>query len=215
MQAVARINRKKILLLILIIFFILFSIVINTCPAITLWDRVLITDIQQLLEKIPLWFPTAFDGELYAFMIIAPLLVLGGYFILKRKYFDAIYLGLVPLVTYGLSYVLKHFVARPRPPIELHLTVHPDGYSYVSNHTVISFCLWGIVIYYLLNYCENKFWRNAGIVLCVSWMFLIGFSRAWLGVHNPTDVIAAYLLGAILLIIYVRVRVFFEKYIGL
>lgn len=203
------------MLLILVISFILFSVVINTYPTITLWDRALIAHIQNLFANVPQWIPTAFDGVFYASMIVIPLIIAWICFIAKKKYFDIAYLGLVPLITYGLSSILKHIVERPRPPIELHLSVHPGGFSYVSSHTVISFCLWGMVIYYLINYCENKFWRNTGITIASVWMAMIGFSRIWLGVHNPTDVLAGYLLGAILLIVYIRVREFTAKYIGL
>lgn len=203
------------MLLILVISFILFSVVINTYPTITLWDRALIAHIQNLFANVPQWIPTAFDGVFYASMIVIPLIIAWICFIAKKKYFDIAYLGLVPLITYGLSSILKHIVERPRPPIELHLSVHPGGFSYVSSHTVISFCLWGMVIYYLINYCENKFWRNTGITIASVWMAMIGFSRIWLGVHNPTDVLAGYFLGTILLIIYIRVREFIAKYIGL
>lgn len=203
------------MLLILITIFILFSVVINTYPAITLWDRALIAHVQNLLGNVPQWIPTTFDGIFYASMIVIPLIVAWICFITKKKYFDIAYLGVVPLVTYGFSSILKHIVERPRPPIELHLSVHPGGFSYVSSHTVISFCLWGMVIYYLVNYCENKFWRNAGITIASIWMVMIGFSRIWLGVHNPTDVLAGYFLGAILLTVYIRVREFVAKYIGL
>ena len=203
------------MLLILVISFILFSVVINTYPTVTLWDRALIAHIQNLFANVPQWIPTAFDGVFYASMIVIPLIIAWICFIAKKKYFDIAYLGLVPLITYGLSSILKHIVERPRPPIELHLSVHPGGFSYVSSHTVISFCLWGMVIYYLINYCENKFWRNTGITIASVWMAMIGFSRIWLGVHNPTDVLAGYLLGAILLIVYIRVREFTAKYIGL
>ena len=203
------------MLLILITIFILFSVVINTYPTITLWDRALIALIQNLLKDVPACIPTAFDGMLYAIMIVIPLLFAFAYFIIKKKYFDIAFLGAVPLITYGFSSILKHFVERPRPPIELHISVHPDGFSYVSNHTIISFCLWGMVIYYLINYCENKILRNIGILIAIIWIILIGFSRAWLGVHNPTDVLAAYFLGVILLIIYIKIRKFFEKYVGL
>jgi undecaprenyl-diphosphatase len=203
------------MLFILITIFILFSVVINTYPAITLWDRALIAHIQNVLANVPQLIPTAFDGVFYASMIVIPLIIAWICFIAKKKYFDIAYLGLVPLITYGLSSILKHIVERPRPPIELHLSVHPGGFSYVSSHTVISFCLWGMVIYYLINYCENKFWRNTGITVASVWMATIGFSRVWLGVHNPTDVLAGYFLGAILLIVYIRVREFTAKYIGL
>lgn len=209
------VNRRIAMLLILITIFILFSVVINTYPAITLWDRALIAHIQNLLKDVPACIPTAFDGMLYTIMIVIPLLFAFAYFIIKKKFFDIAFLGAVPLITYGFSSILKYLVERPRPPIELHLSVHPGGFSYVSNHTVISFCLWGMVIYYLINYCENKFWRNTGITIASLWMAMVGFSRVWLGVHNPTDVLAGYFLGAILLIVYIRVREFTAKYIGL
>lgn len=200
---------------ILIISFILFSILINTYPTITLWDRSLILYVQKLLIIIPNSIPIAFDGILYLPMLIVPIILLSVYFIIKKKYFDIIYLISIPLITYGISSSLKLIVERPRPPIEMHLLANQDGFSFVSNHTIITFCLWGMIAYYLINYCHNKFIKHSVIYIAILWSILIGFSRIWLGVHNPTDVIAAYLLGGILLIIYIKVREFIEKYIGL
>ena len=200
---------------ILTISFILFSILINTYPTITLWDRLLILYIQNLLIIIPNSLPIAFDKLLYSLMLIIPIIFLSTYFIIKKKYFDIIYLISIPLITYGISSSLKLIVERPRPPIEMHLLAHPEGFSFVSNHTIITFCLWGMISYYLINYCQNKFIKHLGISIAILWSILIGFSRIWLGVHNPTDVIAAYLLGGILLIIYIKVREFIERYIGL
>lgn len=203
------------MLLPLVVLFIIFTIVVNSYPIITLWDRMFITQLQGALVVFPTFVPTALDGMLYSLMIALPLFIAWIYFFIKKKYFDMVYFSLVPLLTYSISHVLKHIIERPRPPVEFYLSVIPDGYSYVSNHTVITFCLWGMVIYYFVNYCENKLLRNIAIAIASIWMALIGFSRVWLGVHNPTDVLAAYLLGAILLIIFIRVRKFIEKYIGL
>ncbi len=200
---------------ILAISFILFSVLINTYPTITLWDRSLIIFVQKLLMKIPQYIPIAFDGLLYSLMLIIPIVISSVFFTIKKKYFDIIYLIIIPLITYGISSSLKLIIERPRPPIEMHLLPHPEGFSFVSNHTIITFCLWGMITYYLINYCQNKFIKLLGISIAILWSILIGFSRIWLGVHNPTDVIAAYLLGGILLIIYIKVREFIEKYIGL
>ncbi len=201
--------------LILTISFILFSILINTYPPITLWDRSLILHVQKLLVQVPQFIPIAFDGILYSLMLIVPIVTSSVLFAVKKRYFDIIYLSLIPLITYGISAFLKLIVQRPRPPIEIHLLAHPEGFSFVSNHTIITFCLWFMIIYYLLNFCKNNFFKYAGVLIAILWSILIGFSRIWLGVHNPTDVIAAYLLGGILLIIYIKVREFIEKYIGL
>ena len=200
---------------ILMTSFILFSILINTYPTITLWDRSLILYVQKLLIIVPNSIPIAFDGILYLLMLIIPIIFSSVYFIIKKKYFDIIYLSLIPLITYAISGSLKLIVERPRPPIEMHLLANQEGFSFVSNHTVITFCLWGMIVYYLINYCQNKFFRYIVFSIAILWSILIGFSRIWLGVHNPTDVIAAFLLGALLLIIYIRIREFIEKYIGL
>ena len=200
---------------ILMISFILFSILINTYPTITLWDRSLILYVQKLLIIVPNSIPIDFDGILYLLMLIIPIIFSSVYFIIKKKYFDIIYLSLIPLITYAISGSLKLIVERPRPPIEMHLLANQEGFSFVSNHTVITFCLWGMIVYYLINYCQNKFFRYIGFSIAILWSILIGFSRIWLGVHNPTDVIAAFLLGALLLIIYISIREFIEKYIGL
>ena len=51
---------------------------------------------------------------------------------------------------------------------------------------------------------KNKILKITGIVFSVLWIILLGFSRIWLGVHNPTDVVGAYLLGSVLLILYIK-----------
>lgn len=63
------------------------------------------------------------------------------------------------------------------------------GYSFPSGHSQISMSLYGTGAYWLWN---KKRWIAVGLVLIV---FLIGFSRNYLGVHTPQDVIVGLLLG--------------------
>lgn len=203
------------LLITLLIIFIIYTILIVNCPMITSLDRLIISFIQDKLDFVPIIVPQMFDCVLYSLMIVSSLVVCGIYLLLKKKYFDILYLFSIPLVTYGIGTVLKHIVQRPRPPVEFFINVNPDGFSYVSNHTLISFCLCLMVIYYLAKSSLNKILKIILASFVLFWVLSIGFSRIWLGVHNPTDVLGAYILGIILVIISLKIRTFFEKYIGL
>lgn len=85
--------------------------------------------------------------------------------------------------------VLKNFVARKRP-FSLDNTVKllieaPKDYSFPSGHTSASFAAATVI------YAFNKKWGIASYVLA----FLIAFSRLYLYVHYPTDVICGAVIG--------------------
>ena len=97
------------------------------------------------------------------------------------------------------SFVLKPLIARPRPfhsMEELSLLIKsPTGFSFPSGHTMSSFSA-----AYILNYINKKFGYFA-IPLAI----LIAFSRLYLYVHFPSDILAGAILGT--LISYLTVKV--------
>lgn len=193
---------KKSLLLIAI--FIIFSFTLVSCPIIDLWDKAFILYLQSILTNLPLWIPLLPDCKLYSIMIALPLIVGSIWFFKKREYKSIVFLCSIPLVTFLLNCIIKPLVHRARPPFEMQLVIHPHSFSYVSSHSLVTMCLWGMVIYFIHKYCKNKIWRYFGIILSVIWILFVGISRIWLGVHNPTDVIGAYLLGLFLLSVYTK-----------
>lgn len=201
-QDVDVINMKKIIFL--IILFLIYSAIICFCPVVTQWDRNIIMAIQDLLKNVPLWIPMLLDTQIYASCIIIPLIIGFIFFYKRLLIIDLFLFSSAPLVAYILNSIIKIAVQRPRPPLELQIAVHPSSFSFVSSHTFISCSLWGLVIFYLIKYCSNKYIKYSGICFSVLWMFFVGFSRVWLGVHNPTDVLGGYFLALILLIIYIK-----------
>ena len=191
---------KKITLLIL--FFSIYTLLIKLCPSITLWDKVFIIKTQELLKNSPLIIPLLPDFKLYSIMIALPLITGSIFYFKNKKYLNIIFLCSIPLITFLLNCVFKHTIQRVRPPYELQLAIHPDSYSYVSSHSLIVFCVWGMVIYFINKNIENKKIKYLLISFCVAWILFVGFSRIWLGDHYPTDVIGAYILASILLNIY-------------
>lgn len=85
--------------------------------------------------------------------------------------------------------ILKPFVARIRPcdvntAVQL-LIERPLDYSFPSGHTASSFAAASA-----LYFGRKKLWIPAAVLAG-----LIGFSRLYLYVHYPTDVLAGALLG--------------------
>lgn len=86
--------------------------------------------------------------------------------------------------------ILKNLVGRIRPcdvnPSILLLIPRPDDFSFPSGHTAASFT----AVMALLLAGERKLWKPA-LALAV----LIAFSRIYLYVHYPTDILGGYGCG--------------------
>ena len=86
--------------------------------------------------------------------------------------------------------ILKNLVARTRPcdvnkSIQL-LIKRPWDYSFPSGHTAASFA--SVTALYLAG--EKKLWKPALALGCV-----IAFSRMYLYVHYPTDILGGVIIG--------------------
>lgn len=102
--------------------------------------------------------------------------------------------GLVALTGMGIGALtvnvfLKNVVARQRPcwinPDVVLLAPVPKDYSFPSGHTLHIFILATVLMYY------NKKLGIPALILAV----LMAFSRLYLYMHFPTDVLAAIVIG--------------------
>jgi len=97
-------------------------------------------------------------------------------------------------VCWGSSEALKHVVRRVRPDV-LELANPPDvlhTFSYPSGHTAFAAAL-GVAFLLLLR--DHRLRLLAGW-LAVALVALVAWSRMYLGVHYPTDTLAAVVLVA-------------------
>ena len=98
-----------------------------------------------------------------------------------------------------LNFFFKMLFSRERPDI-LRL-IEIDGYSFPSGHAMVSFCFYGLCLYFLMK--SNFPYKKIGCFIIVVLILLIGISRIYLGVHYFSDVLAGFLcsLSYLLLII--------------
>lgn len=83
---------------------------------------------------------------------------------------------------------------RPEPFFDTRL---PATYSFPSGHALLSFCLWGAGAV-LLSSSQKKRWVRIAIwAFAVALVVAIGYSRIYLGVHYPSDVLAGYLAALV------------------
>lgn len=91
-----------------------------------------------------------------------------------------------------LSTGLKLFFSKPRPQLWPQL-ITETSYSFPSGHALGAMVLYGFSAFLLAQrFAAQKWWIYKIAVLLIG---SIGFSRLYLGVHWPTDVLAGYSTG--------------------
>ncbi len=90
-----------------------------------------------------------------------------------------------------LTFTLKlsFRVTRPQPFFDIHA---PGSYSFPSGHALSSFCFYGALAAIIADRTRSHGMRVLVWSLAALLIALIGFSRIYLGVHYPSDVLAGY-----------------------
>lgn len=115
--------------------------------------------------------------------------------------------GILFLSTSYVANGLKDVFQQPRP-FQIDPSVklaNADGYGLPSFHAMEATIMWGM---FALWYKKKWFW-----IVAISAIAMIGFSRIYLGVHFPTDVLAGYVIGALALWLYVSGGPVFERWL--
>jgi membrane-associated phospholipid phosphatase len=115
----------------------------------------------------------------------------------RKQKSEAMTVAIAAVGALGLNLLLKNLFARHRPELWSRV-VDVRYYSFPSGHAMLSMVIYGLIGYWLATRFHR--WRGAIAALTTLLILLIGFSRLYLGVHWPTDVIAGYAAGFVWLV---------------
>lgn len=122
--------------------------------------------------------------------------VCAGYLLMQRRYGLLVLLLVATVGGLVASLLLKDFFARPRPEfasadVYVMTSSFPSGHSMLS--AVVYLTLGALLARTSTQYRFKLYFLGVAVVLTL----LVGFSRVYLGVHYPTDVLAGWSFGLI------------------
>lgn len=132
-------------------------------------------------------------------LVVAGLYWFGFHWEAVASLFAAIF---VPLV----NVIVKDYVRRPRPTIDLvHVLGVLNSFSFPSGHVMYYVGFFGF-LWFLTYTLLKRSWRRTLILWFLGILIaLIGMSRIYLGQHWASDVLGAYLLGTLTLVVNIWV----------
>lgn len=157
---------------------------------------------QQILITIAQFRQTSFNGPAVDFTALGSATVLTLFsligvvvLLLNRDRRGSAYLA-VGSTGAGLgSNVMKHIFVRERPSVVPRL-IEVTGFSYPSGHSLGATSFYLLVMFLAWRYFRSWQARSA-IFLCAVFVIIgVSFSRLYLGVHYPSDVLSGMLLGS-------------------
>ena len=112
----------------------------------------------------------------------------------------------------------KNILCLPRPPAPPIIPLHRcSDWSLPSHHAVLSVNIpWYIWAYVSIHYSTSlSSPLSTFLFLSVaSWSFLVMFSRMYLGVHSPADILTGGVIGCVILVLWLQNYLLLESYLS-
>lgn len=167
---------------------------------------------EELAQQDPTWHEFLVDHRLAALSDLSHVLTYLGstpvaYLVLviavalvvwRERHWEAVVTVPALIVGQLICAGVSVLVGRSRPP-QGHWLTSADGYSFPSCHAATSVLFWGLLVSLAWPWLRGRGSRVTGIVAAGMIAAIAGATRAYLGTNWPTDVVAGWALGGLLL----------------
>jgi len=192
-------KKKMIVLGIMVVLFIILTVLIKT-HIIKPFDNLVESFVIGIRNDNLTRVMTTITNISRAYFLISMSIIL--LFVIKNK--KTPLLIIINLVCVFLSsQLLKIIFRRARPDGEF--LVGASGYSYPSGHAMVSLAYFWFILYLIKKNVKSKLMRIILTIITIVLIFLIGFSRIYLGVHYTSDVLGGFILAIGYLMIFFTV----------
>lgn len=159
-------------------------------------DGNILHSMRLALSPFPAYIPTFINSFGREYCMFWPQLAVVSVLLSERRFMKAaFFVGFVQF-TFFISNLFSNYICREQPS-EL------GAFSYPCLHSSTTMCLYGIVVYLILHYIKNDFWRNFLAIFFGAWIFMCGLSRLWLGLNFLSDILVGMFLGFLFVNLYI------------
>lgn len=114
-------------------------------------------------------------------------------YLFKKNWKRALEIAAIGIGGFLINYFMKLSFQRTRPP-------HPlierlENFSFPSGHATSAFIFYGLLAYLVWKTDLPKVYKYSIGSTLILFSLLIGFSRIYLRVHYPSDVLAGFCIG--------------------
>lgn len=146
-------------------------------------------------------------------------------FFRKKIWISVLCVAVMITVTDQVSYRTKKGVGRPRPcnpaaqldfPVQMvneHFVTYEGecgGSGFFSGHATNSFAIATFMFFVLSSFGQRKYaW------LLLAWAAIVAYSRVYLGVHYPLDILTGTVFGSLVGYSFYRIQKYFVLKVGM
>ena len=162
-----------------------------------------------ILSNVMLFF-----SDLATWQIVFMGVIVVGFFLFALNLLPYLF-ALIISVSGGeiIVAIIKNLVQRTRPP-SMSALVLEKSFSFPSGHVLVAFSFYGLLTYILYKANKKKMWKTIAISMGIAIIGIIAFSRVYLGVHWPSDVLASLALGAAWISMYITILELQKRSVG-
>lgn len=182
--------KNFLVILSLLTTFGLLAIAVATLPLITDWDSIILKKVHNLqsieLDQIAIALTQTARG--IAITAITSLLSIG--LVWWKQWRSLGYVWLVIIGSGLINFLAKLLFHRHRPDLWVSPLPQSD-FSFPSGHAMLSMSL----VMAIAILIPQKHWRLIWLFTCGFWLMAIAWTRLYLGVHYPSDILGGWALA--------------------